>query len=304
MLNIFTTLLDKTATLDALNKSQAIIEFKPDGTIVRANRNFLIAMGYDVGEIEGKHHGMFCDPSYVNSVEYRQFWQELRQGRFKAAQFKRIGKGGREVWIEASYNPVLDRSGKVYKVVKFATDISGHRAHLADLQGKADAIGRSQAVIEFTPDGAVIAANENFLGTMGYKLDEIAGRHHRLFCETSFADSPDYSAFWDALNRGEYQAGQYKRIGKGGTEVWIEACYNPVYDQNGRLWKVVKFATDITARKEQNARLASQFETGVKVLVNSVSHASRDMKSTAQSLAEAEELDRNVTGFMTSVRAM
>jgi len=288
-MNIFTYMFEKAAILNALDKSQAIIEFKPDGTIIRANQNFLSPMGYTIEEIRGKHHSMFCDRNYVVSDDYRKFWEELRHGRFQAKQFKRIGKGGKEVWIEASYNPVLDISGKVYKVVKFATDISGHRAHLADIQGKVDAIGHSQAVIEFTLEGIVITANENFLRILGYTLGEIQGKHHRMFCERAVQESEEYTAFWGALNRGEYQSAQYKRLGKGGKEVWIEASYNPVYDLNGRLWKIVKFATDITPRKEQNARLAAQFETGVKSLVDSVSHSSRDMKSTAQTLAAAAE---------------
>ncbi len=207
---------DRAALLAALSKSQAIIEFKLDGTIITANENFLKALGYTLGEIKGRHHSMFVEPNHRGSAEYRQFWEKLSRGEYQAAQYKRIGKGGREVWIEASYNPILDRRGRPYKVVKFATDVSQQKAVYADLLGKVEAIGRSQAVIEFELDGTIITANENFLTVLGYRLDEIKGRHHSMFVEPGYKDSADYRQFWESLNRGQYQAAQYKRIGKGG----------------------------------------------------------------------------------------
>jgi methyl-accepting chemotaxis protein len=280
---------DAAAILTALDKSQAIIEFKTDGTIITANANFLNAMGYTLDEIKGKHHSMFVEPAYRESSDYREFWARLGRGEFQSAQYKRIGKGGREVWIEASYNPLLGRDGKPFKVVKFATDVSGQKAEYADLKGKVDAIGRSQAMIEFNLDGTVVTANENFLKTLGYTLDEIRGKHHSLFVEPAYRESPEYRAFWQKLGRGEYDAGQYKRIGKGGKEVWIEASYNPIMDLNGRPWKVVKFATDLTKRKEANLALANAFENGVKALVQKVASSAQHMESTAQSLAAAAE---------------
>ncbi|HVT51102.1 MAG TPA: PAS domain-containing methyl-accepting chemotaxis protein, partial [Dongiaceae bacterium] len=280
---------DATAKLAALDKSQAIIEFKMDGTIITANANFLNAMGYSIEEVRGKHHSMFVEPGYRESDDYRQFWAKLNRGEYQAAQYKRIGKGGKEVWIEASYNPILGAGGKPYKVVKYATDISRQKGEYADLVGKIDAIGRSQAVIEFELDGTIITANDNFLNVMGYRLDEIKGRHHSIFVEPAFKESAEYRQFWEKLRRGEYQAAQYKRIGKGGKEVWIEASYNPIMDQNGRPCKVVKFATDLTKRKEQNLALANEFETGVKALVQEVAGSAKGMESTAQSLAAAAE---------------
>ncbi len=279
---------DMAAKMAALDKSQATIEFKLDGTIITANENFLRAMGYSLAEIQGKHHSMFCEPAYAATAEYREFWAKLGRGEFQAAQYKRIAKGGREVWIEASYNPLL-RGGKPYKVVKYATDVSKQKAEYADLLGKVEAIGRSQAVIEFNLDGTIITANDNFLKTLGYTLGEIQGKHHSMFVEPAYAASPEYKAFWAKLGRGEFDAGQYKRIGKGGKEIWIEASYNPTTDLNGRPWKVVKFATDLTKRKEQNLALAAAFETGVKSLVSEVSVSSKGMEETAQSLAAAAE---------------
>jgi len=280
---------DAIATLAALDKSQAVIEFEMDGTIITANSNFLAAMGYSLDEIKGKHHSIFVEPGYRESAEYRQFWAKLNRGMYEAAQFKRIGKGGKEIWIEASYNPLLDDTGKPYKVVKYATDISAQKALLADLQGKVDALGRSQAVIEFEMDGTIITANPNFLSVMGYTLDEIHGRHHSMFVEPSYRESAEYRQFWAKLNRGEYEAAQFKRIAKGGKDIWIEASYNPVMDLNGRLCKVVKFATDLTKRKEENIALANEFEDGVKSMVQTLSSSANHMTQTAQSLAAAVE---------------
>lgn len=242
---------DIEAKLEALNKSQATIEFKLDGTIITANENFLNALGYRLEEVQGKHHSMFVEPSYRDSQEYRSFWDTLRTGKFQSAQYKRITKSGKEIWIEASYNPILDKNGKPYKVVKFATDITAQTMKNADSQGKLSAVNKSQAVIEFNLDGTIITANENFLSVLGYRLDEIQGKHHSMFVEQSFRDSSEYRTFWDELRAGRYQAAQYKRIGKGGKEVWIEASYNPILDPNGKPYKVVKFATDITKNIDQ-----------------------------------------------------
>ena len=299
-MSIFTRGRDRAAVFAALNASQAIIEFKPDGTILTANENFLKAMGYQLDEIRGRHHSLFVEPKYKESSEYREFWAALARGEFQAAQYKRFGKGGKEIWIEASYNPIRDRRGRVYKVVKFATDISAHKAVFSDLSGKVAAISRSQAVIEFNLDGTIITANENFLSVMGYRLEEIQGRHHSMFAEPGVRESAEYRQFWQTLNRGEYQAGQYKRLGKGGKVVWIEASYNPIFDHNGKLAKVVKFATDLTPRKQEHAALADDFESGVKTLVESVAASAATMQEAAQSLVAAAE---QTNGQSTAVSA-
>jgi methyl-accepting chemotaxis protein len=239
---------DLQGKVDAISRSQAVIEFTLDGTIVHANENFCNALGYRLDEIKGQHHSMFVDASYRQSHEYRAFWQKLARGEFDAGQYKRIGKGGREIWIQASYNPILDAKGKPCKVVKFATDITEQKKTAADYEGQIAAIGKSQAVIEFTLDGTIVHANENFLKTLDYTLEEVKGRHHSMFAEASYRQSPEYRAFWDKLGRGEYDAGQYKRIGKNNKEVWIQASYNPILDANGKPFKVVKYATDITAQ--------------------------------------------------------
>ncbi|MEX6504865.1 methyl-accepting chemotaxis protein [Jiella sp. M17.18] len=235
------------AVLAALSRSLAIIEFKPDGTILTANENFCRAMGYELKEIAGRHHSMFVAPACAQSAEYREFWQKLGRGEYDAAKYKRIAKGGREIWIEASYSPVF-KGGKVVKIVKVATDITAARLAAAENAGKLEAICRAQGIIEFSLDGTVLTANENFCKALGYTLDEIKGRKHAMFVEPAYAQSPDYQEFWAKLGRGEFVADEFKRIGKGGREVFIQASYNPIFDADGRVMKVVKFANDVTGR--------------------------------------------------------
>ncbi len=234
--------------IEAIGRSQAIIEFDLDGNIVSANENFLNAMGYTLNEIQGQHHRIFVDPAYASSREYRDFWAELKRGEYVAAEFKRFARDGSEVWIQASYNPILDPSGNPVKVVKYATDVTERRMREAETKGQLDAIAKSTAVIEFDLDGNILSANENFLNAMGYELDEIKGQHHRIFVEPSYAASPDYQGFWAQLKRGEFASGEYKRFAKDGSDVWIQASYNPIFDASGNPLKVVKYATDITDR--------------------------------------------------------
>jgi methyl-accepting chemotaxis protein len=249
---------DMEAKLAALGRSQAVIEFGMDGRVLDANANFLSVLGYSLDEIHGQHHSMFVAEAERQSPAYRAFWDRLARGEYDAGQYKRIGKGGREVWIQASYNPVLDAEGKPAKVVKFATDITAEKQNTADLIGQIAAIGKSQAVISFDLSGRVLEANANFLGTLGYTLDEIRGQHHSMFVTEEERNSPAYRAFWERLGRGEYDAGQYKRLGKAGREVWIQASYNPILDADGRPFKVVKYATDITAQKVATANFEGQ----------------------------------------------
>ncbi len=244
-------------TLTALSQSLAIIEFDPRGTILTANPNFCAAIGYGLSEIVGQNHSMFVEPEHARSPEYREFWAKLGRGEFDAREYKRIYKGGREIWIQASYSPVKNSRGVVTKVVKQATDITGEKLRSAEVDAKLEAISRVQAIIEFNVKGEVITANENFLKTLGYRLDEIRGQHHRMFVEPSYAQSAEYREFWSKLNGGDCVAGEFKRVGKGGREVWIQASYNPVFDMNRRVTKVVKFATDVTGRVQAVAEIGA-----------------------------------------------
>ncbi|MGL4511608.1 MAG: methyl-accepting chemotaxis protein [Lacipirellulaceae bacterium] len=280
----------------AIRRSYAVIEFTTDGTILGANDAFLGAMGYSLDEVQGRHHRMFCDPTFAASPEYGQFWRRLAHGEYFSAEYQRFAKGGRGVWIQASYNPVLDAAGKPVKVVKFATDITPQKQAAAEVAAKIAAIGRSQAVIEFDLDGTILTANENFLKTVGYTLDEVCGRHHRMFVENAYASSDEYARFWQRLRAGEYQAGEFRRLGKGGNEVWIQASYNPVFDASGRPVKVVKFASDITQQVE--ARHASSIvgqsvATSVTEMVATIDEIAKSVSRTASLASEAEGFSRS-----------
>lgn len=234
------------ALLKAINASAAFIEFTPDGTIVRANDIFLKALKYSMEEVEGKHHRIFCEINYANSTEYQQFWGNLRNGIAQVGEFKRIAKDGSGVWIQANYTPVINESGTVIKVIKIASEITEQKIKNMDFQSQMEAIGRSNAVIEFNMDGTIITANENFLNVVGYTLDEIKGKHHKIFVDHAYARSEEYRDFWNRLNRGDYFVGTYTRVNKKGKELFIQASYNPILDLSGKPIKVVKYALDMT----------------------------------------------------------
>ncbi|WP_288105833.1 PAS domain-containing methyl-accepting chemotaxis protein [Limnobacter sp.] len=252
--------LDHGGKVDAIHRSQGVIEFDLLGNILTANDNFLNLMGYSLEEIQGQHHRIFVDPEEAESLAYKQFWQKLGEGKYDSGEYMRYGKGGKLVWIQATYNPIMDLEGKPFKVVKFASDITATKLEKLDVIGKLEAINRSQAVIEFDMTGKVLNANGNFLKLMGYSLDEIKGNHHRMFVAPEQVTSAEYQSFWERLGRGQFEHGEYKRIGKDGREVWIQATYNPIYDPRGKLVKVVKFATDYTQAKLVNAECMARVE--------------------------------------------
>lgn len=273
-----------TGRLAAIDRVQAVIEFAPDGTILDANALFLRTMGYTLAEIVGRHHRLFVLPEEASSDGYRQFWQRLREGRHDAGLYRRRAKDGREVWLQSSYNPLFDRAGRVTGVVKFATDVTTQRQQAADLESRMQAIDRSQGVIEFALDGTIVAANDNFLEAMGYRAEEVVGRHHRMFVEPAEAARPEYQAFWQRLREGCHDAGVYRRVGKQGREVWIQATYNPVLDAAGRPTRVVKFATDITAQT-----------LAAKTLQREVHGLSATVQESARHAARANDAARKAT---------
>ncbi|MCO6185072.1 PAS domain-containing methyl-accepting chemotaxis protein [Rhizobium sp. L1K21] len=238
---------DVAAVMAAIDRSQAIIEFDLEGKILSANENFCKTMGYSPSEIIGKHHSMFVEDSYARSDDYRAFWDSLRAGKFESKTYLRIGKGGKDVWIEASYNPIM-KGGKPYKVVKIATDVTEKRTESLEAVGKIEALSRVMAVIEFDTDGKILTANQNFLDAMGYTLGEIVGKHHSIFCDKSYVSSPEYGAFWNRLRSGEFVSSEFVRKTKAGEDIFIQASYNPILDHRGRVSKVVKYADDVTGR--------------------------------------------------------
>ncbi len=252
--------LEMDAQMSAINSTSAYIQFSPEGQILATNDQFLTILKYSVKDIEGKHHRMFCDSAYTNSHDYTRFWNDLRDGKPQVGEFKRIAKDGSEVWMLAIYTPVFDKKGDVLKVITLATDITESKLQAADFKGQFEAIGKSQAVIEFNMDGTIIQANENFLKTVGYQLNEIKGNHHSMFIDAVYAKSAEYRDFWVKLNHGEYVSDEFKCIGKGGKEVWIQASYNPILDLNGKPFKVVKYATDVTKQKINNIDYEGQLD--------------------------------------------
>jgi methyl-accepting chemotaxis protein len=287
--------MEDAGKIAAISRGQAVIEFNMDGTIVTANDNFLSAMGYSLPEVQGKHHSMFVTPADRDSAAYREFWATLNRGAYQAAEYKRVGKGGKEVWILATYNPIVNEAGKPFKVVKFATDVTAQKLKAADSDGQIAAIGKSQAVIEFNMDGTIRNANPNFLNAMGYTLSEVQGKHHSIFVQADERNSHTYREFWEALNRGQYQAAEYKRIAKGGREVWIQASYNPILDLNGKPFKVVKYATDTTAQA-----VPRQKAERARGLIESVAAGSEEMSASIREISETMTKSKETAAMATA----
>jgi methyl-accepting chemotaxis protein len=278
---------DMRGQIEALNKAQAIIEFRLDGTILEANENFLRLLGYQREEIIGKHHRIFVAKHEQQGEAYRAFWQHLGAGQHHTGQYRRIAKDGREIWIQGSYSPILDRRGHPYKVVKHAVDVTTQRLHAADMEGRLAAIDRAQAVISFDLDGVILDANDNFLAVLGYRREEIIGRHHRHFVDAQTRESDAYREFWMRLRQGEYNAGLFSRVRKDGTLAWIQASYNPIFDMSGRPFKIVKYATDVTVQTRAMQTLQTAlgaFAETVPAIAReamSASHLARDASSSA-----------------------
>ncbi|MBL8814472.1 MAG: PAS domain-containing methyl-accepting chemotaxis protein [Planctomyces sp.] len=293
--------LEHSGQIAAILRSQAVIEFDLDGTVLNANELFLTMMGYSLDEIKGQRHSRFVDEATRSSAEYREFWERLNRGEYVSGEFRRVASGGREVYIQGVYTPILNTDGKPFKVVKFATDVTEARFRNADYQGQVDAIGRVQAVIEFGLNGVITHANENFLQAMGYRLEEIKGKHHSMFVESGDVARPEYKQFWLDLASGQQQSGRFRRIGKGGQQVWIEGSYFPILDYAGRPFKVVKYATDITQLKQVEAALESTVQT-LASAAHELTSVSQQMASNSEETASqasvvsaaAEQVSRNI----------
>ncbi|EPX7495511.1 TPA: PAS domain-containing methyl-accepting chemotaxis protein [Campylobacter jejuni] len=269
--------------LRSIGNTMAVIEFTTDGVILEANQNFLTTMKYSLSEIKGKHHSMFCLPEVVNSSAYSDFWKDLRDGKARSGLFRRIAKGGIDVYLEANYLPISDNNGYVYKIIKFANDITQRHYEMLDLRNTIAAANRSMAIIEFKPDGTIITANENFLRAMDFNIDEIKGKHHSMFCDSNYRHSKDYVQFWEDLREGKFQSGKYIRYGRNNKKVYLEASYNPVKNDDGKIYKVIKFATDISEqvkKDQEKLRLISELaekndnltQDGDRVIENTVSN--------------------------------
>ncbi len=274
--------------MEALHRSQAVIEFSADGLIITANQNFLEATGYSLAEIQNKHHRMFLPEHEQFSESYTLFWKALGKGEFQSGEYRRITKMRRTLWLQATYNPIMDKNGKVTRIIKFASDITAHKIRTIDYESQLQAISRSQAVIQFKLDGTILTANENFLNAVGYSLDEIQGKHHSMFVCPEDRHTAEYKTFWAKLAEGDFQTAVYKRIGKGGKEIWIQATYNPIYDLEGKPCKVVKYATDITSRiVERQRRLEAQsaINQSLVAITQSIDETSAEVDNAARASA-------------------
>lgn len=259
--------LDADGKLQAIDRSQASAEFALDGTVITANQNFLDIMGYSLDEIKGKHHSMFVEAGYRNSQAYRDFWSDLNQGKRQQAEFKRIGKDGREVWLQATYTPIFDLEDRPTSVVKYATDVTEEKKRNLNFQSQIEAIANTQAVVEFSLDGEVLDANEVFLSTMGYTIAEVRGRHHAMFVEPEYARGAEYAEFWRRIKEGRPQQGEFVRIAKDGTKRWLQASYTPIRDLDGNFYKVVKYAIDLTAERSLREVILDDLEQTIAGLV-------------------------------------
>ncbi|MBI6604779.1 PAS domain S-box protein [Pseudomonas rhodesiae] len=315
------TLNQQNSLLNAMERSMAVIEFDPQGQVLRANDNFLKTLRYRADQVLGQPHRMFCTTAFARSAEYAQLWTNLRSGQFQSGTFERVAGDGQSVWLEASYNPVCDDTGRLIKVVKYAMDVTPRLQSESESNGKLEAIGRAMAVIEFNLDGTVITANTNFLQRMGYSLAQIQGQHHRIFCAPNTAGTQAYSDFWRRLNQGELFSGQFERVDKHGNTVWLEASYNPVYDAGGRLCKIVKFASDVTARVQQHAADAASAaqayhismttrdiaEKGAEVIQQSASgmrDIAVDIDGSSHLIAKLGERSEQITAIVNTIRAI
>ncbi len=287
-----------TAENDAVSSAFACISFLPDGTIIDANDNFLNAMGYRAEEVRGKHHRIFVDPEEAQSSEYHEFWAELAAGKGQSRRFRRLSKQGRNIFIQASYMPVRDASGAVAKIVKYASDITDAVDKESANQSKLDALNLSQAVIEFTTDGHIVDANDNFLRATGYQRDELRGKHHRTFMPAGEADTQGYQYFWERLAAGESETGEVRRVAKNGQDLWLQASYNPLRDAMGRVTGVIKFATDITSMvqvRDHSDSVGQSVAESAAQMGDTISEISETLNRTAAQASSAETTSRQTS---------
>ncbi|WMI98515.1 methyl-accepting chemotaxis protein [Pseudomonas chlororaphis subsp. aurantiaca] len=295
------TIAQQASLLEAIDRSMAVIEFDLEGTVLRANDNFLKTMGYRAEQVIGQPHRQFCNAEFARGNQYRELWTRLKNGQFESGTFERVNAQGQPVWLEASYNPIRDADGKVCKVVKYALDVTEKIQQESESRGKLHAIDRAMAVIEFNLDGSVITANQNFLDRLGYSLAELKGKHHRIFCKPELANSSAYQDFWRRLNQGEFFSGQFERVDKRGQSLWLEANYNPVYDAAGRLCKVVKFASDVTAMVEKHAQDAQSATQAYHISVETRQVAEQGTAVIQQAASEMRQIAANIEDSSTLI---
>lgn len=314
------TLADASEFLvHSIKDAVATIQFSPTGDILEANQHFCMAMGYSASELPGKHHSMLCKTSYVNSNEYSDLWQQLASGVSVNGTFERIKANGESIWIEATYIPVKDASNKVTSVFKIVFDVTQKIEKIQRLEAINNALDRSMAVIEFTPDGTILTANKNFLDTVGYSLEEIKGKKHAMFCTQKFLE--ENPNFWNELGNGKHQSGLFERKNNQGESIWLEATYNPIFAPDGTVRKVVKFASNVTQQVEEKQMISSAAELafstaeetaqiakqGTSLLNNSVAESNqtqKEMETTTELMTQLHNQSSNIESIVSTIRAI
>lgn len=301
--------------LNAIKSHMGFIEFTPTGEIIDANDLLLAVMGYDRHEVKGQHHRVLCSPDYASLQEYQNFWRDLAKGLPKSGTFKRYNKAGQVVWLEASYFPVAE-NGQVVKVIKIASDVTADQQSLQDRNALFAALNKSLAVIEFDPSGVILNANENFLKTVGYSLKEIQGKHHRIFCFDDFYQKNP--KFWQCLADGNFHSGKFRRKNSAGDSIWLEATYNPIYDSEGKVVKVIKFATDITSRiriatqaveaasmaSEQTAQITSKARNVLQDALNTSGEVANLVEEASNVTAQLNDQAKSIGDIVTAIQAV
>lgn len=287
--------------INSIKKSFAFIEFTPNGIILDANDNFLNVVGYSLGEIKNQHHRIFCQSSEVKSSAYNRFWQSLASGESVNDRFLRITKQGEIIWLEASYSPVLDDDGTVISVVKVASDITSYVEKSNIQDGILTSLNRSTATILFELDGTIIEANDNFLTATGYQLSDIQGKHHEIFCPKELVQSKEYQDFWKKLNSGTFVQGLFERKDINGNVLWLEASYNPIFNESGELIRVIKFASDVTERMV-NTQHASEAVHSTVIETEQVSGEGKQVLS--KTVGIMDEITDNVDLVVTDITAL
>ena len=302
--------------IKSIDTSVATIRFSPDGIVEEVNDNFLAVVGYEKSEVIGQHHRIFCDSGYVSSPDYKDFWNDLRRGKNKSGTFKRISKSKDILWLEATYFPIINKDNKATAIFKIAADVTSMDNKIRDLEAAFSALNRSMAIIEFTADGFILDANENFLGAVGYSLDEVVGKHHRIFCfDRFYEENPN---FWSQISSGHFFTGQYERKHASGHAIWLEASYNPVLDDTGKVVKVIKFASDITSKIELNDKVMRAAEmsfstaeetaqiakNGAELLTTSVQMSNIILQHVSETSANIEQLNaesKNIENIVSTI---
>lgn len=295
------SLHEAQSIIDSVVATVPLIQFTPDGIILDANDLFLSVAGYSKEEVVGQHHKVMCKEDYVKTKEYSNFWLDLKKGNANKGTFERVNKTGDNIWLEASYIPI-SQDGKIVKVVKLAADVTQEKNEALAKEAILTALNHSQAIIEFNPDGTIITANKNFTQTIGYELAEIVGKHHKMFCTAEFYQ--ENPTFWEDLAVGGIKKGQFLRKNATGQDIWLEATYNPIFNSNHEIVKVIKFASDITSNVTlQNAvKNASDiaYKTSIET-VNTAQEASTLLQSSVQISSDISVSAQNTSAKVLSL---